>query len=125
MAQPRIGYIDARAEDRERLVKFLQLQQMTPFPMTSVAEAAEARQSVDFDLLVYAVRHQDQTPLELVCDLRKISYIPLILICDFQSPIDRIIALEAGCDEVVLVPYDAKELVARMRALIRRSKSPH
>lgn len=92
--------------------------------MTSVAEASEARKSVDFDLLLYAVRHHDQTPLELVCDLRKISAIPLILICDFQSPVDRIIALEAGCDEVVLIPYDAKELVARMRALIRRRKSP-
>ena len=122
MPQPKIGYIDERVDESEHLVKFLQLQQLTTFRMKSAAEFEEARKSVEFDLLLYAARLKDRTPIDLSSTIRKISSSPLILLCDFDNSVDRIIAFEAGCDDVVLVPYDTKELVARIRAHIRRNR---
>lgn len=53
-------------------------------------------------------------------EMRKNSQIPVIVIGENSQPIDRITALEIGADDYVSVPYNEDELVARIRAVIRR-----
>ena len=54
-------------------------------------------------------------------EIRKNSRIPVIVISENSNPLDRITALEIGADDYVSIPYDEDELVARIRAILRRS----
>jgi len=56
-------------------------------------------------------------------EIRKNSKIPVLITGENTSPIDRITALEIGADDYVTIPYDTDELVARVRAILRRCNS--
>ena len=120
MALPQIGYIERPGRDRDDLVTLLRHHQMIPVPIISTTEYVEARSSVDVDLLIFSIRFGDFSPMELAREVQSVRPIPLIILCDFHSPVDKIIALEAGCDDIVSTPYHPKELIARIRALLRR-----
>jgi DNA-binding response OmpR family regulator len=49
---------------------------------------------------------------------------PALVLLDEAGPADRVLALEAGADDVLVAPYDAPELLARLRAIIRRTLGP-
>ncbi len=49
---------------------------------------------------------------------------PALVLLDEAGPADRVLALEAGADDVLVAPYDAPELLARLRAIMRRTVSP-
>ena len=53
-------------------------------------------------------------------EIRKNSQIPVIVTSENSQPLDRITALEIGADDYVIIPYDIDELVARVRAILRR-----
>ena len=53
-------------------------------------------------------------------EIRKNSQNPVLVISENSQPIDRITALEIGADDYVTIPYDTDELVARVRAILRR-----
>ena len=53
-------------------------------------------------------------------EIRKNSQIPILVIGENSQPLDRITALEIGADDYIQVPYDTDELVARVRAILRR-----
>ncbi|MFI5778974.1 response regulator transcription factor [Nocardia sp. NPDC051570] len=73
----------------------------------------------DFDVVLIDLEFTDFDGLTLCREIRRASEIPIIA---FASPfeLDRILALEAGCDDCVVKPYHSRELMARLRALLRR-----
>ncbi len=120
MTLPQIGYIEKTGRNRDELIELLRGHQMFPIPITSTAEYTEVSSRVPVDLLIFSIRTGDFSPLELAEKVQQLKPMPLILLCDFKNPVDKIIALEAGCDDIVSVPYHPKELIARIRALLRR-----
>ncbi len=90
----------------------------------SMAESADhARQmmkSLDFDLLILDVMMPGETGFELTKHLREISNIPIILLTARGQPEDRIEGLELGADDYLAKPFEPRELLLRLRALLKR-----
>lgn len=74
-----------------------------------------------FDIAVFDVGLPDMTGFELCRTLRTFSTLPVIFLTARGSEIDRVVGLEIGADDYVVKPFSPRELVARVRALLRRS----
>ena len=84
--------------------------------------AVEAATSDDFDLIVLDVMLGDVSGIEVVRRVRVRTTIPILLLTARDAVGDRVEGLDAGADDYLPKPYDLEELLARLRALLRRSK---
>jgi len=85
----------------------------------AAALACLARRS--FDLLILDVMMATVDGLELLRRLRKEANIPVLVLTALADEKDRILALELGADDCLVKPFSVRELVARLRAILRRS----
>ena len=85
----------------------------------AAALACLARRS--FDLLILDVMMATMDGLELLRRLRKEANIPVLVLTALADEKDRILALELGADDCLVKPFSVRELVARLRAILRRS----
>jgi DNA-binding response OmpR family regulator len=95
------------------------------FRITTAGDAAEARlklQSIAFDLLIVDVMMPGESGLALTESLRQSSDVPILLLTAMAEPGNRIEGLERGADDYLTKPFDFKELLARIRALLRRPR---
>ncbi|UAX00061.1 response regulator transcription factor [Halopseudomonas nanhaiensis] len=81
----------------------------------------EAARSGQFDAIILDVMLPGMNGLEVLRTLRQTSNTPLLMLSARGEPIDRILGLELGADDYLPKPCDPRELVARLRALLRRS----
>jgi DNA-binding response OmpR family regulator len=86
-------------------------------------EALEAIRRNAPDLLVLDVMLPGQDGFELTREIRKTSKMPIILLTAKTDMTDKVVGLEMGADDYVTKPFEMRELVARMRALLRRVAS--
>lgn len=77
------------------------------------------------DLLVLDLGLPDTDGLTLCRELRRHNTLPILMVSARGEDIDRIIGLEVGADDYLAKPFNPKELVARVRALLRRSALNH
>lgn len=93
---------------------------------TSVAkDGAEARDlmgSVDFDLLILDVMMPGLTGFDLTEKIRAASNVPILLLTARGLPEDRIEGLERGADDYLSKPFEPRELLLRINALLRRAQ---
>jgi two-component system, OmpR family, response regulator len=80
--------------------------------------AAMAQQQ--FDLVTLDVRLPGAGGLELVQAIRQRSNVPVVMISVITNLIDRVAALERGADDFIVKPFDLMDLLARVRAVVRR-----
>lgn len=73
-----------------------------------------------YDLIIMDLGLPDDDGLQLTRDLRKSSNIPIIMVTGRSDPVDRVVGLELGADDYVVKPYDPRELLARVSAVLRR-----
>jgi two-component system phosphate regulon response regulator OmpR len=111
---------------RERLARYLGTE---GFRVTAAADAAEARsrlRAINPDLMVLDVMMPGESGLELTQSLRReLTYdLPILLLTARGSPEDRIAGFEAGADDYLGKPFEPRELVLRIRALLRRAPPP-
>ncbi len=110
---------------RERLARYLAEQ---GFRVTTAVDAAEARTKLRFlspDLMVLDVMMSGETGLQLVEALRGDGNVtPILLLTARGAPEDRIAGFEAGADDYLGKPFEPRELVLRIRALLRRAPAP-
>lgn len=95
----------------------------------SVGEATDGQEALD----LYAGKGWDLVVLDLmmpgldgwtVCrEIRKTTNIPIIMLTARDAEVDRIIGLELGADDYVVKPFSPRELVARVKAVLRRSQA--
>lgn len=76
------------------------------------------------DLVVLDVGLPDVTGFEVCRQLRTFSDLPVIFLTARDGEIDRVVGLELGADDYVVKPFSPRELVARVRARLRRSAQP-
>jgi len=95
------------------------------YAIDSAHDAETAWQYVetyDYDLIVLDIILPHSNGIELCAKLRNAGYtIPVILLTAKDSMHDRVMGLEAGADDYVVKPYNFEELIARIRALLRRN----
>jgi two-component system phosphate regulon response regulator OmpR len=110
---------------RERLARYLAGE---GFRVTASGDAADARaklRSINPDLLVLDVMMPGESGLELTESLRRETQdLPILLLTARGAPEDRIAGFEAGADDYLGKPFEPRELVLRIRALLRRAPPP-
>lgn len=79
-------------------------------------------QEGDFDLVVLDVGLPDQSGFEVCKQLRQKTSIPVIFLTARGEEIDRVVGLEIGGDDYMVKPFSPRELVARVKAILRRSE---
>ncbi|HTZ70606.1 MAG TPA: response regulator transcription factor [Acetobacteraceae bacterium] len=75
----------------------------------------------EFDLVVLDLMLPNRSGFDLLRDIRKTSELPVILLTARDTETDRVVGLELGADDYVPKPFKPRELVARMRAVLRRA----
>ncbi|MDR3519230.1 MAG: response regulator [Azospirillaceae bacterium] len=117
---PHILVVDDDTRLRELLRKYLST---TGFIVSVAKDAAEARTtlaSLSFDLIVLDVMMPGESGLDLTAALRKTNDVPILLLTARGEPDDRIAGLEAGADDYLAKPFEARELVLRINSILRR-----
>ncbi len=84
-------------------------------------EALEKVQLANYDLLILDVMMPQLNGFDTLTQIRKASHLPVLMLTAKDQKIDRIVGLEMGADDYVAKPCDPRELVARIRAIIRRT----
>ena len=112
------------ADDDERirtlLCKYLKRQ---GFYVTAARDAAHARrllEGLDFDLLVLDVMMPGEDGISLTRSLRETRMLPILLLTARGETGDRIEGLEAGADDYLAKPFEPRELLLRINAILRR-----
>lgn len=77
----------------------------------------------DFDLIILDLTLPGIDGLEVIPKIRKTSSIPIIVSSARDDITDKVIALERGADDYMPKPYDPRELVTRIKAILRRTQS--
>ncbi len=117
----RLLLIDDAASIREPLAEYLVSQ---GFAVTTAADAAAARRALAeaaFDLILCDIMMPGEDGLALTRHIRATSGVPLILLTAKAEAHHRIAGLEIGADDYVGKPFDPRELVARIRTVLRRA----
>jgi two-component system phosphate regulon response regulator OmpR len=117
---PHILVVDDDKRLRDLLRRFLSDQ---GFRVTIANDAADARRKLaglDFDLLVLDIMMPGENGLDLTRSLRQQKAVPILLLTAMGEPDDRITGLDSGADDYLAKPFEPRELVSRIRAILRR-----
>ena len=79
-------------------------------------------QKNNFDCVILDVGLPDMTGFDVCKKIREISQVPIIFLTARNHEIDRIVGLEIGADDYVTKPFSPREVVARIKAILRRSE---
>ncbi len=85
-------------------------------------QALEKARSLNPDLVVLDLMMPEMDGLSVCRELRKTSNVPVIILTARGDDIDKIVGLEVGADDYVTKPFNPRELVARVKAVLRRSQ---
>lgn len=86
-------------------------------------EAGLARLHAEkFDAVLLDVMMPGMNGFEVLTELRKFSNVPVIMLSARGEPMDRISGLDHGADDYITKPFEPNEIIARLRAVLRRSK---
>jgi two-component system, OmpR family, response regulator len=85
---------------------------------TAMFEALEAHR---IDIVILDIMLQGEDGFSLCRRLREASKVPIIMLTAMADHTDRIVGLEIGADDYVVKPFDARELLARVKAVLRRT----
>jgi two-component system OmpR family response regulator len=121
--QDQIVVVDDDAETRDLLQQYLQKQ---GYRVTTAADGKGLWKALDKaspDLVVLDVMLPGQDGLELCRDLRSRSDIPVIMLTARGEETDRIVGLEMGADDYLAKPFNPRELLARIKSVLRRARS--
>ncbi len=113
--------VDDDTRLRELLRRYLSDQ---GFRVTAAKDAAEARdflRSLAFDLLVLDIMMPGESGLELLRALRREQAVPVLLLTAMDEVENRIEGFESGADDYLAKPFEPRELVLRVNAVLRRA----
>jgi two-component system OmpR family response regulator len=122
-AKPHILVVDDNEEIRTLLSRYLVKNGMR---VTTAADAKVARKALPtaaVDLIVLDIMMPGEDGLSLCRHLSETTDIPVILLTALGEETDRIVGLEVGADDYLPKPFNPRELLARIKAVLRRAQS--
>jgi DNA-binding response OmpR family regulator len=118
---PHIIIVDDEAPAREMVGDYLK---MHGFGVTLCDWGKSLRSVIETqvpDLVVLDLNMPEEDGLSIIRDLKSRINVPVIMLTATASPIDRVVGLELGADDYVAKPCELRELMARIRSVLRRS----
>ena len=122
-AQPHILVVDDARDIREPLVRYLKESGYRASAADSAAAARRAMRTSGIDLVILDIMMPGEDGLSLCRSIRESSGIPVIMLTARGEELDRIVGLEVGADDYVAKPFNPRELLARVGAVLRRTNT--
>lgn len=121
---PHILVVDDDREIRDLLTGFLERHGLRATPARDAREARKLWPLSRFHLVVLDLMMPGESGLDFARWLRGQSAVPIVMLTAMGEETDRIVGLELGADDYVAKPFNPRELLARIRAVLRRSQAP-
>jgi two-component system, OmpR family, response regulator len=117
----RILLVDDDAALSTMLTEYLGGEGFEVHPLTNGRDALAAVQSGRYDAVLLDVMMPEISGIEVLRQLRQRSAIPILMLTAKGDDIDRIVGLEMGADDYISKPFLTRELLARLKAVLRRT----
>ncbi len=121
--KPRVIVVEDEVAIADPLGEHLSREGFDPAVAGTLEEARDLLLQTPPDMILLDVMLPDGDGRDLCREIRRTSDVPIIMLTARGEEIDRIVGLELGADDYVVKPFSAGELVARMRAILRRGRS--
>ena len=118
---PHIIIVDDEAPAREMVGDYLKMHGFTVTLCDGGKSLRGAIETAVPDLVVLDLNMPEEDGLSIIRDLKSRTNVPVIMLTATASPIDRVVGLELGADDYVAKPCELRELMARIRSVLRRS----
>ena len=127
MSNDKTRYKILAVDDEKRMVRFIQLNlEQDGFQVITAYNGKEALEQVRTqlpDLILLDIMMPDINGFEVLKKIREVNTVPVIMLTAKGEEDDRIQGLELGADDYITKPFSPRELVSRIRAVLRRTKS--
>ncbi|MBY5410694.1 response regulator [Rhizobium leguminosarum] len=120
---PRILVVDDEPHIRDVICFALERASLASMAARNGTEAMTAFRRGNIDLIILDVGMPDMDGLEVCRQIRKTSGLPILFLSARDEEIDRVLGLEIGGDDYVTKPFSPRELVARVKAILKRSSN--
>ncbi len=121
---PRILVVDDDEKIRTLLTKYLENENLVVSAVDDGKSMDKKLAAEDFDLVVLDLMLPGEDGLSIARRLKASSSLPIIMLSARGEDTDRIIGLEVGADDYLPKPFNPRELLARIRAVLRRLENP-
>lgn len=119
----KILLVDDDQELCELLARYLLREGIEVDQVHTGSEGLQQALAQSYDAMVLDVMMPGMTGLEVLTELRKKSQLPVVMLTAKGDEMDRIVGLEIGADDYLPKPCNPRELIARLRAVLRRSQA--
>jgi DNA-binding response OmpR family regulator len=120
--RPRILFVEDELSISEPFSKALAREGFEPHVAGTAARALELADSLEPDLILLDLHLPDGDGRDVCRTIRARSGVPIIILTARGTETDRIVGLELGADDYVVKPFSGAEVIARIRAVLRRAK---
>jgi two-component system, OmpR family, response regulator RegX3 len=121
--RPRILFVEDERSISEPFAKALAREGFEPHVAATAARALELAERIEPDLVLLDLHLPDGDGRDVCRTLRARSRVPIIILTARGTETDRIVGLELGADDYVVKPFSGAEVIARMRAVLRRTQA--
>lgn len=120
---PHILVVDDARDIREPLVRYLRENNYRASPADSAAAARRIMRTSAIDLVILDIMMPGEDGLSLCRYIRESSGVPVVMLTARGEELDRIVGLEIGADDYISKPFNPRELLARVNAVLRRTNT--
>nr|WP_041325800.1 response regulator [Saccharophagus degradans] len=120
---PRVLIVEDEPDLAQLLNEYMQAAQYSTTVINNGTDANDWLQANEVDIVLLDLMLPGMSGLDICRDIRKASDVPVIMITAKVEEIDRLIGLELGADDYICKPYSPREVVARTKAVLRRTLS--
>lgn len=119
--QPKILVVDDDPAINEMLTIVLEAEGFDTSSVQDGAEAVEAFHSYEPDLILLDLMLPGVNGIDICREIRRTSAVPIVMLTAKTDTVDVVLGLESGADDYITKPFKPKELIARIRARLRRA----
>ncbi|APT93093.1 transcriptional regulator [Corynebacterium phocae] len=120
---PKILVVDDDPAISEMLTMVLEAEGFNPIPVTDGARAVPAFEQNRPDLVLLDLMLPGMNGVDICRAIRRTSSVPIVMLTAKTDTVDVVLGLESGADDYMTKPFKPKELVARIRARLRRKET--
>jgi two-component system, OmpR family, response regulator RegX3 len=117
----RILFVEDERSISEPFAKALAREGFEPTVAATAADALELAETTDPDLVLLDINLPDGDGRDVARELRRRGEVPILMLTARGSELDRVVGLELGADDYVVKPFSSAEVIARIRAVLRRA----